>query len=260
MKFTALKHARLISLAGILMMAASSFAANTAIVPAPRDEKDGRFGGKEFIRRHQEFMEIARPGKYDVVFLGDSITDMWREEERAGVPRGKKVWDKYFVPLRAANFGIGGDRTQHVLWRIQQGELDPIKPKVVVLLIGSNNTGVEQGTTKPRNLTPEVIAGINAVVKELRTRFPQTKILLLGLFPRSEKYDSPQRKQIREINTAIAPLHDGKFVHFMDIGDKLLLPNGDIDRKLMPDGTHTNDKGYEIWAKAIEPKLKALLR
>ncbi len=237
--------------------------ANTAIIPAPRDANDGRFGGQAFIERHEEFLKIAREQRCDVLFLGDSITDMWREEERSGVKRGKLVWDKYYEPLHALNFAIGGDRTQHVLWRIEHGELDQLKPKVIVLLIGSNNTGVEREegkAGKPRNLTHEAIAGVKAVVQAIRSKRPESKLLLLGIFPRGEKADLPQRQQIREINAATAPLHDGKHIFFLDIGDKFLKPDGAIDRDVMPDCTHPNDKGYEIWAKAIEQPLKKLLR
>ncbi|MEY4939897.1 MAG: hypothetical protein RIQ93_1632 [Verrucomicrobiota bacterium] len=231
--------------------------ANTAIVPAPRDPDDGRFGGQAFIQRHEEFLQIARQEPCRVLFIGDSITDMWREEGRNGVPRGKRVWDSVFAPMRALNFGIGGDRTQHVLWRIDQGELDHLKPKAIVLLIGSNNTGVEHATGKPRNLTPEVIAGVQAVVQSIRAKRPQTKILLLGIFPRG---NDEQRKQIREINAAIAPLHDGQYIHYLDIGKQFLLSDGEINRKVMPDRTHPNEAGYEIWAQAIAAPLQALLR
>ena len=123
------------------LLAAASAGANTAIKPAPRDADDGRFGGEAFIKRHEEFLEVARREPCEVVFVGDSITDMWREEERSGVTRGKRVWDKYFVPLRAVNFGIGGDRTQHVLWRIQHGEFDRIKPKNQERLDASTASG-----------------------------------------------------------------------------------------------------------------------
>lgn len=251
-------HIRSLLTLGLALAAGSaSLSANTAVIPAPRDPNDGLFGGPAFIQRHEEFLKVAREQRCEVLFIGDSITDMWREEERNGVSRGKRVWDRYFAPLHALNFGIGGDRTQHVLWRIDHGELDHIKPKVVVLLIGSNNTGTERATGKPRNLTPETIAGVQAVVKSLRAKLPQAKILLLGIFPRG---NAEQRKQIREINAAIAPLHDGKHIHYLDIGQNFLLPDGEIDRKVMPDRTHPNEPGYEIWAKCIEAPLKALLR
>ncbi|MBL9201308.1 MAG: GDSL family lipase [Opitutaceae bacterium] len=187
---------------------------------------------------------------------------MWRDAERSGIARGLRVWEKHFAPLRALNFGIGGDRTQHVLWRIREGELDAIHPKVIVLLIGSNNTGIEREGRRagqPRNTTAEAIAGVRAVVAALRAKRPESKILLLGIFPRSEKRDAPQRTQIREINAAIAPLHDGHHVHFLDLGHVFLKPDGDIDRTLMPDATHPNENGYEAWARAIDVPLRRLL-
>ena len=139
-------------------------------------------------------------------------------------------------------------------------DIGPGGAKAIVLMIGSNNTGVEREAGKagrPRGKTPEVIAGVKAVVAALRAKRPESKILLLGIFPRSEKNDSPQRGQI---NAALAPMHDGKHVFYLDIGKNFLKPNGDIDRSVMPDGTHPNDKGYELWARAIEQPLKNLLK
>jgi lysophospholipase L1-like esterase len=237
--------------------ASADLSANTAVIPAPRDPDDGRYGGQAFIQRHEEFLAAGRKEPGQVVFLGDSITDLWRQEEHNGVPRGKRVWDRVFAPLQALNFGLGGDRTQHVLWRIEHGELDRLNPKAVVLMIGSNNTGVEHATGRPRNLTHEVIAGVTAVVKSLRAKLPDAKILLLAIFPRGA---AEQRAQIREVNAALAPLHDGRHIHFLDIGPKFLLPDGEIDRQLLPDRTHPSAAGYEVWARAIEAPLQALLR
>jgi lysophospholipase L1-like esterase len=150
-----------------------------------------------WLDRHKGFAEEARRGGIDVLFLGDSITDAWRTT-------GRKVWDEHFAPLQAANFGISGDRTQHVLWRLQNGEFDGIRPKVVVLMIGTNNIG-------QRNPEPpaSAIKGIKAIVREIHARSPSTRVLLLGVFPRGEKPDHPHRAQIREINEAVARL-DGR--------------------------------------------------
>jgi len=159
---------------------------NTAIIPAPRDEK--------WMARHEGFVQEARKGGIDILFLGDSITDGWRN-------KGLNVWNKYYAPRHAANFGIGGDRTQHVLWRMEKGELDGIKPKVVVLMIGTNNTGKEKDTGKICNTVPEIIEGVRVVVRELRVKLPDSKILLLAIFPRST-LDNPQRAQVALINTS----------------------------------------------------------
>jgi len=169
------------------------------------------------------------------------------------------VWDRTFAPLRSANFGISADRTQHLLWRLRNGELDGIKPKVVVLMIGTNNTGLEADGKTPRNNTAEVAEGVTVVVKELRHRLPETKILLLAIFPRGQK-DQPIRTQLSEINKELATLADGRAVHFLDIGDKFLEADGTLSREVMPDLLHPAEKGYEIWAATIKEPLARLLR
>ena len=224
--------------------------ANTAIDPVSRDSN--------WVKRHEGFVEIAKQGGVDVLFLGDSITDFWRREDpKAG---GKKIWDANFASLRAANFGISGDRTQHVLWRLQNGELDGLKPKVVVLMIGTNNTGFERDNVTPRNTPTEAAEGVTAIVKHLRGKLPQAKILLLAVFPRAETPDSPLRKQVTEINAMIAKLDDKKNVHFLDIGGKFLAADGTLPKEIMPDFLHPGEKGYEIWAEAIKGPLATMLR
>ena len=223
--------------------------ANTAIAPEPRDPN--------WVKRHEGFVEIARQGNVDVLFIGDSITDAWRREPPGG---GKKIWDAHFAPLRAANFGISGDRTQHVLWRLENGELDGIKPKAIVMMIGTNNAGFERDGTTPRNTSAETAAGVGAIVAKLRSKQPQAKILLLAVFPRAESPDHPLRKQVAEINAAIAKLADGKNVRFLDIGKKFLAPDGTLPKDIMPDFLHPNEKGYEIWADAIKGPLNELLK
>ncbi len=218
-------------------------AENTATQPVPRDAK--------WVERHEGFVAQAKQGDIEVLFLGDSITDGWRT-------RGKAVWEKQYAPRHALNLGIGGDRTEHVLWRMEHGELDGIKPKAVVLMIGTNNTGKERDG-KPRNTTPEIAEGVTAVVKGLRAKLPQSKILLLAIFPRGEQ-GTPIRDQLKEINTALAKLDDGKMVKFLDIGAKFLEPDGTLPRDIMPDLLHPNEKGYQIWADAIESTLADLLK
>lgn len=140
------------------MLLAATASPNTATQPVSRDES--------WLRRHEGFVAEARRGGIDVVFLGDSLTDLWRREGRA-------VWEKHFAPLRAANFGIDGDRTQQLLWRLQDGAVDAPAPKVVVLLIGTNNAGNERNSDVPRNTTAEAIAGVTLVVQTLRVKFPR---------------------------------------------------------------------------------------
>jgi lysophospholipase L1-like esterase len=235
---------RSLVICALLVPAVHTANGNTAIQPAPRDAN--------WVKRHEGFVEIAKQGGVNVLFLGDSITDFWRN-------KGRAVWDKYYAPLHAANFGISGDRTQHVLWRMGNGELDGIKPKVVVLMIGTNNTGLERDGKTPRNATSEVIEGVTAVVKGLRAKLPESKILLLAIFPRGQK-DDPIRDQLKEINAAVSKLDDGKFVKFLDIGRKFLEADGTLSKEIMPDLLHPGEKGYQIWADAIQEPLAELLK
>lgn len=241
---------RLSLLALAVTTASLATAANTAIAPAPREAG--------WVKRHEGFVEIAKQGGVDVLFLGDSITDFWRRDDpKSG---GKKVWDANYASLRAANFGISGDRTQHVLWRLQNGELDGIKPKIVVLMIGTNNTGFERDKVTPRNTTAETVEGVTTIVQTLRTKLPQTKVLLLAIFPRGEKPDDPQRQQVNEVNAALAKIADGKTVRYLDIGPKFLAADGTLPKEIMPDFLHPGEKGYEIWAEAIRQPLAAMLQ
>jgi lysophospholipase L1-like esterase len=229
----------------ILLLAVPAWA-NTATEPAPKDER--------WLQRHEAFVAEAKRGDIDMLFLGDSITDFWRDTDpQRG---GKAVWDREYAPLKAANFGISADRTQNVLWRLEHGEAEGYQPKVVVLMIGTNNTGLERDGT-PRNTPAEVVEGVTAVVHELRARFPDAKILFLAIFPRSEK-DSPQRAQVAEVNQGLAQLNGGQHVFFLDIGGRFLDAEGNIPRDLMPDLLHPSLKGYEVWADAIRAPLQRL--
>jgi len=216
---------------------------NTATNPVPRDAG--------WVKRHEGFVAQAKQGGIDILFMGDSITDFWRN-------RGSNVWNKYYAPRHAANFGISGDRTQHVLWRMDNGELDGIKPKVVVLMIGTNNTGKERNSDKIRNTVPEAIAGVEAVVADIRARLPDSKILLLAIFPRGTM-DDPQRAQVALINTVIARLDDGKMVRYLDINANFLESDGTLPKSVMPDLLHPNEHGYQIWADAMEPTLDEMM-
>jgi lysophospholipase L1-like esterase len=220
---------------------------NPATTPAVRLDKKGEQDAG-WLKRHDGFVAIAKKGGVDVLFLGDSITDGWRGKN------GKAVWDKTFGDLKAANFGIGGDRTQHVLWRIQNGELDGIKPKVAMLMIGTNNTG---------NDSAEQIAdGVKAIVKTVHEKSPDTKVLLLAVFPRGNKDTfefTPQNAKITEINKIIAKLDDGgKTVKYLDIGSKFL-KDSKLSKDIMPDALHLSEPGYQIWADAVNPTLRDMV-
>jgi lysophospholipase L1-like esterase len=217
---------------------------NSAVKPVPRDQR--------WLKRHEQFVSMAKKGDIEVLFLGDSITDAWGGEGHSAKSSGREIFEKEFQPLKAANFGIGGDRTQHVLWRLQHGELDGIHPKVLMLMIGTNNMG--------SNSAAEIAEGITAIVQEIHKRSPTTKVLLLGVFPRGQK-PTPVRDKIKRVNDIISRLDDGgKTVKYLDIGDKFLQPDGTISREIMPDFLHPTAKGYQIWADAVKEPINELLR
>jgi lysophospholipase L1-like esterase len=203
-----------------------------------------------WLKRHEGFVAEAKKGGIEVLFIGDSITDAWRSGKQ------KAIWDERFAPLKAANFGISGDRTQHLLWRLQNGELEGISPKVAVLMIGTNNIGQKDPETMA-----SAFAGIRAVVAEVHKRSPKTKVLLQAVFPRSEKPDHPLRAVIKEINFNLKNLDDGgKTVRFIDFGAKFLQPDNTISKEIMPDFLHLSEKGYRIWADEIKEPLAELLK
>jgi lysophospholipase L1-like esterase len=203
-----------------------------------------------FQKKHETNLEAAKQGDIDVLFMGDSITDFWRNPE-GGNYSGKPVFDKYFGNLKVANFGIAGDTTQGVLYRLQHGEGQGFSPKAVMLMIGTNNTG--------QNTAAEIAEGIGAIVLELQKDFPKAKILLLAIFPRSTVND-PVRAKLAEINSIIAKLHDGDRVQYLDIGPKFLDAGGNISKDIMSDALHPTTKGYEIWAEAVKEPLANLMK
>jgi lysophospholipase L1-like esterase len=230
------------------LVAQSALAAetNTALIPVPRDFPTN------WMARHAENVATARQGGVDILFLGDSITDGWHWDTG-----GRQIWEKTFAPRHAANFGIGYDRIQNVLWRVENGELDGIDPKVVVLLIGTNNNGNEDDG-RPRNTTPEIIAGISNLVRRIEVHLPRAKIIVFGIFPRSEKND-PVREQVKAVNAGISKFADAK-IKFLDIGDKFLAADGTLSRELFPDLLHPNQKGYQIWTDALLPALDEMMK
>jgi beta-glucosidase len=215
---------------------AQAAATNDAVVPVPREGN--------WMRRHESFNERVKQGNVDLIFIGDSITQGWENA-------GKSVWAEFYGHRNAVNLGIGGDRTQHVLWRLDHGNIDGISPKLAVLMIGTNNSGSN---------TPEQIAeGVKAIVEKLRAKLPTTKVLVLAIFPRGQTKDDPRRKVNEAANALIQKLADNQWVFYLDIGPKFLAPDGTLSREVMPDLLHLNEQSYRIWAEAIEPMVKRLM-
>jgi len=214
---------------------------NSAVVP---------FLAPQFTVKHQNNLQVAAQGDAELLFMGDSITDFWRNPE--GPFAGKAVQEKYFSQWKVANYGIAGDTTQGVLYRLLDGEGKGIKPRAIMLMIGTNNTA--------RNSAAEIAEGIGAVVLALQRDFPEAKILLLAVFPRGRASD-PLRGVIADINSRIAKLADGQRVQYLDIGQKFLDADGNIPQDVMSDGLHPSAKGYDIWAQAvIEPVTKLMAK
>lgn len=194
--------------------------------------------------------KLKQPRK-DLLFIGDSITDLWTYPANHRYPGGLNTWNRRYKEI-ATNFGITGDKTQTVLWRLTEGKsLEGYTPKYIVLLIGINN--LLQGDT-PEDTT----AGIRAVVNYLRKVLPDSRVLVLGIFPCHSKPDDPIRGKVKAVNDQIKNLADSKSVYFADIGNVFLEKDGSITKEVMRDLLHLSPKGYEMWADALEPRLKVL--
>ncbi len=232
--------------AAILTLATAAFAQTNlapalhqCINPVPREGK----GYDRYLLLNERVKQ--NEGRAGVIFVGDSITEGWEGN-------GKQVWAKYYAPRQALNLGIGSDHTQHVLWRLEHGNLDGLKPKAAVVLIGVNN--IPADTNSPR----QVLEGVTAVVNKLREKLPDTKILLLGIFPFREDFCA-QRGKALQVNQALRKLDDGQHVRFLDIGSQFIQPDGTISKDMMRDYLHLSPTGYRLWAEAIEPELAAML-
>jgi len=214
---------------------------HSAVVPV---QQTAEWAVKWWGPRHEAVSKRLTEGDVDLLFIGDSITHGWENG-------GKEIWNQYYAPRHAVNMGFGGDRTQHVLWRLDDSQF-PISPKLAILMIGTNNSNGSDNTAK------EIADGIIAICQRLRTRLPRTKILLLAIFPRNPGPGS-QREKNAEASRLASRIADGKMIHYLDINEKFLTDNEVLTKAIMPDYLHPNATGYRIWAKAIEPKVAELM-
>lgn len=213
-----------------------------SVIPAPRI-------AEWWFARQAEKIGLMNKGDIDLLMVGDSITNNFENEQV-----GLKVWEEYFVPLKAINLGFGGDRTEHVLWRLDHLPVMKVTPKAAVVLIGTNN--ICWGSDTPK----QAAEGVQAIVRKLKAIYPEMKVLVLGVFPRRRNFDHPHRKQIMELNSYLPErLKDIKGVTFRDIGPAFLDDNGFLSEEMMPDTTHPSEKGHQVWAEAIMPELKQML-
>jgi beta-glucosidase len=242
----------------LLISLICNFEASTAVELAkehPSTAAQVRLASWWFDRHAEKIAEIEKSNnpkderKIELLMVGDSITNNF---DKKGP--GEPVWKKYFTPLNALNLGFGGDRTNHVLWRLEH--LPKIKPAPLAasLMIGTNN--ICWGSDKPK----QAAEGIQKITRKLNAMYPKMKILVLGVFPRREQLDHPHRKQIIELNSYLPDLlKDIPNVSFMDIGSEFLDEKGFLSREMMPDTTHPSEKAHEIWAQAITPKLREMM-
>lgn len=193
--------------------------------------------------------------KSPLIFLGDSITEMWTTPDA-----GKNVWEKYWAPLKALNFGIAGDRTEHILWRIDHGNFDGTSPKLIVLLVGTNNSAFAVDSTSYKCTPKETAEGIGAILLRLKAKCPSSKVLLLGILPRGEEEADSIRKQNNAVNEIIKSFEDKQRIHYLDIGSSFLKPNGDGNVFNQPDMLHLSEAGYEIFARELKSKINELLK
>jgi beta-glucosidase len=210
-----------------------------AVDPVPQTES-------WWARQHKLALERIGRGEVDLLLLGDSITQGWADE-------GRRIWDAYYGRRRAVSLGFSGDRTENLLWRLDHGEIERITPKLVVVMIGTNNTGTR------RDPPEETASGIQAILTTLRTRLPGTKILLLGVFPRGASADNPLRKLNLAINDRIRHYADNQQVFFLDLSPRFHDGRGHLSQDLMPDYLHLSERGYHVWADGMEDMIRKLL-
>lgn len=236
-------HIRTLALAALLTggaLFASRALAHSAVEAAPRTDGSWQERHKTLNTRAAE-----AGAKAQVVFIGDSITQGWEGA-------GREVWAKYYAHRNAVNLGIGGDRTQHVLWRLDNGNLEGLKPKAAVVMIGTNNSNGEDNTVE------QIADGVTAIVKRLREKLPETKVLLVAIFPRLEN-PAPQRGKVLQVNQVLQRLGDNQQVFYVDFGYKFIDAEGLIPRSLMPDYLHLSPEAYGIWAESIEGLLSHII-
>lgn len=219
-----------------------AWAANCAMTPAPRAVEYPWMSIERWRQMHADQVARARQGNVDVMFVGDSLTEMWP----------KALWEENFGHLKAANFGIGGDHTGNVLWRLQDPAIAGLEPKLVVLMIGVNNINL------CKEEADEVFGGIQAVVAALRKQYPQARILLNAVLPEAAP-ESDERRRITALNRKVRTLGDGKTIFFHDYGQHFMGEGGVLSKELQPDLLHFSEKGYRVLAAAVRPDIERLL-
>jgi lysophospholipase L1-like esterase len=229
-----------------LALAATGLAENSrlAYVAAERTDRNSKLA-------HEALLEKARRGGVDLYFIGDSITRRW---DATDYPELLANWNKNFFGWNAGDFAWGGDSTENILWRLENGELDGVSPKVFVILAGTNNVGKAAADDAK---IAEITRGIHAIIDDCRQRAPSAKIVLMAIFPRNDS--ALANPSIDRINRNIAKFADGRSIRFLDINNRLADPSGVLREGMTVDKLHPTLKGYQVWADALRPILYELL-
>ena len=216
--------------------------------PVPRTDQNS-------LIAHADLQKKAGQGRIDVYFEGDSITRRWDATE---YPKLMENWNKNFFGWNAADFGWGADTVRNILWRLNDGELDGVHPKVIVLLAGTNDIGYRLPPEGDNAKVREITDGIEAILKVMRAKSPDAVIILMGIFPRNDNMAAIPT--IRKINLNLSKLADGKQIRYLNINDKLADADGVLYEGMMnPDKLHPAIKGYQVWADALKPIFHELL-
>jgi lysophospholipase L1-like esterase len=220
---------------------------NTALIAKPKLEEDSY----DWYARHEAVLRVQDQLNPEVVMIGDSITHFWAGPPEAQRQSGLESWHQLFGKRPVLNMGFGWDRTQNVLWRLEHGEFDGLHPKWIVLNIGTNNFSE---TAHARANTPaEVAEAVGVLCERLHAKSPESKMIIMGVFPRGQKPDNPFRAKIAQLNQLLPRVAKSHNAIFLDIGNQFLAPDGTIPAELMSDFCHPSERGYAIWAKALKP-------
>jgi lysophospholipase L1-like esterase len=218
--------------------------------PSPRTDQNS-------MTAHAQLLEKARKGRIDVYFEGDSITRRWGTSDQQ-YKDFLVNWRQNFFGWNAANFGWGGDTTQNILWRLNNGELDNLNPKIIILLAGTNNVGNKSPQGNEDSRVDETTGGIKAILDTCRRKAPEARIVLMGITPRND--NMAFMPIINKINARIAKFADGKKIRYLNINDRLADKDGRLlEGMANKDGLHLDVKGYQVWADALKPIFTRLL-
>lgn len=234
---------------------------NSAIIPVPKLENDSY----DWWARHAEVLRIKDSINPEIVLIGNSITHFWGGDPKlkyadgkARTPNGPKAWDSVFRNYRVLNLGFGWDRTQNVLWRLDHGELEGLHPRIVIIHIGTNNTSETENARK--NTAPEIVEGIREIYKKVCLKVPGAKIILMTIMPREQFPANPRRQLINDTNRLLKIFAQEKKITLLDIGPKMLSPDGILNKDIASDFCHPTEKGYQIWADELRPFIEKILK